>query len=142
MEGAVSSNVELVMDALEAFASRRPNLEDLWHEDGLLTGPEGWPEPGPFEGRTAIAGQFERLAADWAEQRFEDVRVVSAEGDWVVVEFRWLTRGAGSGLEATFRMAGAYKLRLRRGALSLGSRQCLEAAGLATPAVTDDARRQ
>ncbi len=75
-----------------------------------MTGPEHWPETGPFEGREAILRQFERLSSDWEEHHFSDLAVVAEDGDWVVVEYRWHTRGAGSGIETTFEMASAHRL--------------------------------
>jgi ketosteroid isomerase-like protein len=102
-------NAELVRDSLERFA--RGELDgNRFAENARLTGPEGWPEQGPFEGREAIRRQFERLASDWSRHAFSNVEIVSAEGDWVVAAFRWETRGAASGLETAFDMAAAYRI--------------------------------
>ena len=102
-------NVELVRDALGRFA--RGELDgSAFAENARLTGPEGWPEQGPFKGREAIRRQFERLASDWSRHAFSGVEIVAAEGDWVVVAFRWETQGAASGLETAFDMAAAYRI--------------------------------
>lgn len=102
-------NVQRVRDALKRF--ERGELDGkVFAEDARLSGPEGWPEQGPFVGREAIRRQFERLASDWSKRVFRDVEIVSAKGDWVVIAFRWETQGAASGLEASFDMAAAYRI--------------------------------
>jgi hypothetical protein len=63
-----------------------------------MTAPEGWPERGPFVGRDAVYDQIQRLRADFDRHQF-DVGSVTTEGDWVVVEFEWIVRGAASGVE-------------------------------------------
>jgi ketosteroid isomerase-like protein len=75
-----------------------------------VTSPAGWPEPGPFNGRDAIARQFERLASDWEEHHFENLDLAAKPGNWVIVTFQWHTRGVGSGLETQFDLAGAYRV--------------------------------
>jgi hypothetical protein len=107
-------NVEIVLGGLQRFDERRRPDPDLWHEDGLLTAPDGWPEPGPFKGRAAIMRQFERLIADYSAVWTSVRRVVVETEDWIVVEFRWHTRGASSGIESTWDMAGAFRLKDRR----------------------------
>jgi hypothetical protein len=102
---------EIVEVALENF--RR--FEDLdcdgatllWHPEGRITGPEDWPEPGPFEGRDAVIGQFRRLAADWGQNSVSGLEVVADRGDWVVVAFRWEVRGERSGAASAASMAAA-----------------------------------
>jgi hypothetical protein len=93
-------NVEIVLGGLQRFDERRRPDPDLWHEDGLLTAPDGWPEPGPFKGRAAIMRQFERLIADYSAVWTSVRRVVVETEDWIVVEFRWHTRGASRGSRA------------------------------------------
>jgi hypothetical protein len=61
-------NVEVVVEGIRRFeASDFEGVSRRWHPDSWITGPEGWPERGPFEGRDAVLGQFRRLAADWGE---------------------------------------------------------------------------
>jgi limonene-1,2-epoxide hydrolase len=63
-------NVEVVLEGIGRFeASDFEGVSRRWHPDSWITGPEGWPERGPFEGRDAVLGQFRRLAADWGEHR-------------------------------------------------------------------------
>jgi ketosteroid isomerase-like protein len=104
-------NVEIVLGSLGLFESEDfQALTRLWHPDGRITGPEGWPEPGPFEGRDAVLGQFRRLASDMGEHRFRDVETVAQREDWVVLSFLWEVRGAESGAAVASRLAGAYRL--------------------------------
>jgi hypothetical protein len=54
-------NVEVILEQIRRFeANDVPGAISLWHEDGRMTGPEGWPEPGPFEGRDAVTDQARR----------------------------------------------------------------------------------
>ena len=125
-------NVEMVRAALKRF--ERGEIDDnVFAEDGRLTGPEGWPEQGPFDGREAIRRQFERLASDSTSRAFHDVEIVSDEGDWVVITFRWQIRGAASGIETTFDMAAAYRIEgseFAEAHFRWNHEDALEAAGL------------
>ena len=105
-----SPEVRLVLEAFEAFARDDFGfVERAWHPDARLTGPSGWPEPGPFEGREQIEGQFRRLAADMGKKDFRDVEVVIERDGWVVISFLWDVRGAGSGAAITSKMAVAHR---------------------------------
>ncbi len=125
-------NVELVLAGLKRF-ERGEIDESTFAEDARLTGPEGWPEQGPFAGREAIRRQFERLASDSSSRAFNDIEIVSTEGDWVVITFRWQMQGAASGIETTFDMAAAYRIEDRAFAeahFRWNRDEALEAAGL------------
>ncbi len=125
-------NVEVVIRSLHAFEAQE-RLADSWQEDGWITAPDGWPESGPFRGRNAVVAQLKRLAADWSEHRFDDIRVVKADGEWVVVEYRWVTRGVASGIETSFDLAAAYRVRdglLAEAHFRWDRGTALEAAGL------------
>jgi hypothetical protein len=125
-------NVEIVLGGLRRFGAGEP-IAEVWHEDAVLSAPEGWPEPGPFEGRGAIMRQLERLGADYAEQHFDDVEVVADTGEWVVASVRWYTRGAHSDIETSFDMAAAFRVREGRYAevhYRWSVDEALEAAGL------------
>jgi hypothetical protein len=104
------------------LGAKRTNIRDLPRLNHL---------PGPFVGPDAIVSQFERLRADWAEQRFDDVRVVATDGDWVVIEYRWHVRAESA--QADFDRALASKLNEGR-IVELQYRwkreEALEAAGL------------
>ena len=105
-------NVEIVLEAFRRFQARDlVGLASLWHPDSRSTPAEGWPEAGPFVGRDAVIRQFEGLIAELSDVRHENLEVVAEPGEWVVVSWRWLFRGAASGLEGQFDLAGAFRLR-------------------------------
>jgi hypothetical protein len=104
-------NVDVVLAALPRFeAEDFEALERVMDANVRVTGPQGWPEPGPFEGREAVIGQFRRLTSEMGEHRFKDVEVVADRDDWVVIRFIWEVRGAGSGAPIASRMAAAYEV--------------------------------
>ena len=127
-------NVEVVMEGIRRFESfDLDGVTRLWHPDSRITGPEGWPEPGPFEGRDAVIGQFRRLAADWGQQRVSDVEVITDSGEWVVVTLRWEVEGGKSGADTAASFAVAYRVNDRRMSeahFRWTLEQALEAAGL------------
>ena len=127
-------NVELVMESFRRFeANDVQGFAALWHPEGRATAPADWPEPGPFVGRDAVVAQFERLAADWANHRFENIEVVADSGGWVVTTYSWHTRGVASGIEAHFDMALANRVQdgsIREGHFRWTRAEALEAAGL------------
>jgi ketosteroid isomerase-like protein len=127
-------NVELVRRAFRLYETGdHQRFAETIADDCVISGPEEWPEPGPFEGKSAVMGQFERLASDWAEHHFSDLTVVADEGDWVVWEYRWHTRGAGSGIETTVEMASAHRVvagRQVEAHFRWNPVEALEAAGL------------
>jgi ketosteroid isomerase-like protein len=126
-------NLEVVRSAFGAFEKGDLSFVDLWAEDATLTGPEGWPEKGPFHGREAIRGQFDRLTSDWSKSGFSDVEVVATEGDWVVMAFTWNAQGAASGLDLAVDMAAAYRFKdgaIHEGHFRWNRADVLDAAGL------------
>jgi ketosteroid isomerase-like protein len=127
-------NVEIVLEGLRRFESvDLDGVTRLWHPDSRITGPEGWPEPGPFEGRDAVIRQFRRLTVDWGQQRVSHVEVITDPGDWVVVTLRWEVEGDKSGAETAARFAAAYRIHDRRigeAHFRWTPEQALEAAGL------------
>ena len=105
-------NVEVVLEAFRRFeAGDMTGLAKLFHPDITTTAAEGWPEQGPWIGRTAVVAQYERLAADWTEMRVRLSEVVADVGDWVVAQFSWQGRGAQSGIETSLDVASAIRLR-------------------------------
>jgi ketosteroid isomerase-like protein len=129
------TNAEIVLEGFPIFeAEDFDELERLWHPDGRVTAPAGWPEPGPFEGRDAVIAQFRRIAADVDEHHFRDVELVAESDDWVVVSFLWDIRGAGSGASFAAKMAAAYRVgegKLREAHFTWSAEDALEVAGLA-----------
>jgi ketosteroid isomerase-like protein len=126
-------NVEAIQKGIDAFDPNDPDWVALWHPDSRSTYAEGWPERGPFVGREAVIRQFRRVTDDWSESRFEDRKVIAESEGWVVVSWRWLTRGAVSGIEGEFYVAAA--LRVQEGRIievhfRWNDDEALEAAGL------------
>src|SRR5688572_14435529 len=68
-------NVEIVLAVLRDFNQRRRANPAMWHDDCRLTGPEGWPERGPWEGKADVLRQFDRLIEDFSRFDVEDVQV-------------------------------------------------------------------
>jgi ketosteroid isomerase-like protein len=97
-------------------ATRRFNENDmdgfgrLLTEDAVAVAPQGWPEPGPFEGRDAVIRQFTRLREDWGRHmlthRREEIR-----GDWILVELHWQAEGSASGVPLEMTLFGALRLK-------------------------------
>ena len=128
------ANVEIVREGIRRFeASKFDEVASLWHPDAWITGPEGWPERGPFEGREAVLGQFKRLAADWGEHKVSDIEVVAEEAGWVVLTFRWEVEGGKSGAATAADLAAAYRVvdsLIREAHFRWTGEEALEAAGL------------
>ena len=126
-------NVKLVLAAGERIDEAGGAIPELVHDDAVLTAPEGWPEPGPFRGKSAVLRQFERLFGDYSTSHSTDMEVVADENDWVVFGFRWHTLGAGSGIANTWEMACAVRIEDRRFIemhYRWSEEEALEAAGL------------
>jgi ketosteroid isomerase-like protein len=127
-------NLAAVLEGLRLFeAFDFDAATRLWHPESRITGPEGWPERGPFEGRNAVFGQFRRLAADWGKQRISDVEVVADRAGWVVLTFRWEVQGVRSLVATATNLAAAYRVkdgRIIEGHFRWKRREGLEAAGL------------
>jgi ketosteroid isomerase-like protein len=127
-------NVEIVLQTIRSFeAEDFETISRLWAEDARMTSPEGWPEPGPFEGLEAIIGQFRRLTADMGRHHFRRVEIVADCDDWVVVTFLWEVRGAGSGAAVATKIAGANRIqggKVIEAHFRWTSEEALEAAGL------------
>jgi uncharacterized cupin superfamily protein/ketosteroid isomerase-like protein len=106
-----NQNLAVVRKAAEAFGNADMEaVADNYSPDATISAvPEGWPEPAPFEGREAVTRQFRRLVEDWQSQSMEILRE-AADGDWAVLELRWSTRGAGSGVSLATAVTGAYRL--------------------------------
>jgi ketosteroid isomerase-like protein len=128
-----SENAEIVLEGFPLFeAEDFEGLERLWHPDGRVTAPAGWPEPGPFEGRDAVISQFRRLASDMGEHHLRDVELVVEEDEWIVLTFLWDIRGAGSGASFAAKMAAAYRVhegKIREAHFRWTAEEALEAAG-------------
>jgi hypothetical protein len=126
-------NVEIALETFRLVeAGKFGDLAQLMDPEVTMDGLDDWPEPGPFIGSDAVVGELERVRADWVEQRFEDIRVVANDSEWVVTEYRWHVRGA-SGLEADFDFVVALRFihsRMVELHFSWKREEALEAAGL------------
>jgi ketosteroid isomerase-like protein len=127
-------SVEVVLEGIRHFeASDFDALARLWGPGVRVTGPKGWPEPGPFEGREAAIGQFRRLAAHWKQQAISDVEVLADRADWVIVRFRWEARGDRSGAATAAAFVAAYRIeggRICEANFRWTPEEAFEAAGL------------
>jgi hypothetical protein len=126
-------NVEIVLAGLQEFNQQRRANPALWHDDSRLTGPEGWPEPGPWQGKADVLRQFDRLIEDFSNFNMEDIQVIGHGGEWVAIAFRLHTRGTGSGIEDVTDMTVAFRIwdgRFAEAHYRWTREQALEAAGL------------
>jgi ketosteroid isomerase-like protein len=127
-------NVDLVLQGFRLIeANDFERWRALWHPECRATAPPGWPEQGPFDGRDAIVAQFKRLTSDWEEHHFDDVVVEADSGEWVVVTFRWCTRGVASGMDTHFDMSVANRVqngKFVEAHFRWNREEALEAAGL------------
>jgi ketosteroid isomerase-like protein len=97
-------NVEVVRRSFEVWnAGDMDALRDLYHPDIIMRMPEGWPEPGPYLGREAVARQVKQLRETWDSDSFELISEFMDVGDRVAVRFIWEGAGYGpeSNIEAT-----------------------------------------
>jgi ketosteroid isomerase-like protein len=104
-------NLEVVRAGVDAFVARDFDaVLRLYRPDATISVvPEGWPEPAPVVGRDAVVVQVMRLQEDWEEHSLTIERE-AAERDWVIVDFRWETRGTASGVSLNTNIAAAYRL--------------------------------
>ena len=127
-------NTEIILESLRRFD---PNdlgpWAELWSVDGVGTAAENWPEQGPFVGRYAIAGQFERLFSEWSDHRFEDVEVTKVTEKWSLLSYRLCATGTSSGLPIELELVAALRVedgRISEGHFRWTREQALKAAGL------------
>jgi ketosteroid isomerase-like protein len=103
-------NVEIVRRSLAAFADRNLGaLRDDFSQDAVAYALEGWPDGAVFDGREAIMREILRLQEDWQQQNMTVPRIDSHD-DWVIAEFLWDARGAGSGVPIQMRLTGAWRI--------------------------------
>jgi ketosteroid isomerase-like protein len=103
-------NVEIARHSLDAFTDRNLDaLRDDFSQDAVMYAPEGWPDGALFDGREAIMRQMLRLQEDWQRQNMAVPRIEDHD-DWVVVEFLWEARGAGSGVPIQMSLTGAWRI--------------------------------
>jgi ketosteroid isomerase-like protein len=106
-------NVEVVRAGIEAWNARDMEaLREVFDPDVIVRLPEGWPEPGPFVGREAVMGQWERNREVWDADTLEPIGDLIDAGDRVVV--RWIWRGVARGPESHLEFTAVYTMRKGR----------------------------
>jgi ketosteroid isomerase-like protein len=83
-------------------------LRQMYHPDVIVRAPRGWPEPGPFVGRDAVMGQWERMRGAFDQDVIEASDFIPI-ADHVVVPMTW--HGAGSGPGVDMNVTGIYSVR-------------------------------
>jgi|SRR5947207_2390898 len=104
-------NVEIVRRTGRLFETGdMDTLARLYDPGAILWHPDGWPEPGPSEGREAVMAQFTRLRDAWGDTRLVE-EALATHREWVVVRWRLVTEGGGSGVLTDRPISGAYRVR-------------------------------
>jgi ketosteroid isomerase-like protein len=124
-------NVDVVRSGFEAWnAGDMDALRELHDANVIMRPAEGWPEPGPFEGREACMRWYEQLREAFDINAGKLISVADAD-DHVVATFLW--HGMGRGPESNMEFTGVYTV--RRGKVVLveyfwDHDEALETAGL------------
>jgi ketosteroid isomerase-like protein len=84
-------------------------LRDHWHDDAVMHFPEGFPDPGPWEGLDEISAHFHRLREDFSQQRAE-LHDPETHGDWVLIRSVWKVRGDRSGIPGELGSYAAFRV--------------------------------
>ena len=126
-------NVDKALEVLRCFqAGDFEGVAAFFHPDVTVTPPEGWPEPGPFIGKEAATAQYEQTYSQFEEHEI-DLKAVEARGDWVIIDYKWKVRGAGSGVEVEFDATGVARFEdglVRENHQRWDHAEALKAAGL------------
>ena len=125
-------NVEVVRAAIQVWnAGEMDALRDLHDPDVILRPPKDWPEPGPYMGREALMGFYERARETFDADTIEQTGDISHAADHVVA--RWIWHGQGHGPESNMEVTGIYTVRngkIREVEFFWDYDEALEAAGL------------
>jgi len=126
-------NVEIILETTRLFDAGDFNAaRKFLHPDSVLTPPDGWPEAGPFIGRDAVIAQYEQIWAQFEAQAIK-VKNVAARGDWVILDYEWKVRGAGSGVDVEFDVTAVSRFEgglIREAHHRWDHDKAIEAAGL------------
>ena len=126
-------NVGIIAEVFRFFdLADWDSFGQFWAEEAELWAPDGWPEPGPFEGRQAIVKEWKRVREDWSVSRVT-VGDHTERGDRLVARFRWIAEGAGSHLSAKMDVSGACRFengRIAELRIFWNHADALKAAGL------------
>ena len=124
-------NVEIVRRAVAAFNARdRDRPLSLCDPEIEFRSPL---EQETYRGLDGMVRWTETVDAALEDFHFEDLRFLDAGGDRVVLLYRIVGRGAGSGVPVSRDVASLWRLRngkILKGEVFLDQREALEAAGL------------
>ena len=132
--GRSQGDIEVVRESARCFERGDwEGLRALTAPDALMTPLENWPEPGPFRGREAVVGEFQRLIESFEDSQIS-IEAITEDGDWIIGRYTWTVRGTGSDVPMEVRFTGV--LRVKDGQVveshfRFDHRAALEAAGLA-----------
>jgi len=125
-------NVEVVRAFVDAWnAGDMDSVRELLDPDVVLRPVSDWPEPGPYMGREAAMGWYERLRETFDADTVELTRDVTHAGDRVVA--RWIWHAKGHGPESNMELTTIWTVRngkLRDAEYFWDHTEALEAAGL------------
>ena len=99
--------------------------------DVILRPAKEWPEPGPFIGRDAVWGFYDRTREAFDADTVETTGAFSHAADRVVI--RWVWHGQGHGPEANMELTTIFTVRngkIREAEYFWDHAEALEAAGL------------
>jgi hypothetical protein len=92
-----ASRQTLLRRSVEAWnADDFDQLACIWQNDGTIVSPEGWPEPGTFQGWDALVAQWRRLKDSWDEEHVELISTETA-GKRVFASVPWVIRSTLGG---------------------------------------------
>ena len=95
----MSEAVEVVCESVRIWGDADCEaLEALWYPEAEIVAPAAWPEGGTRVGWPAIRAQFERLKADWKEDRIAVEEAEEVRPGLVFFRVRWTVTGAASGV--------------------------------------------
>ena len=125
-------NVEAVRAAGQAWnAGDMDAFRELHDPDVILRPAKDWPEPGPYIGREAVMGFYERARDTFDADTVEITGDLSHAADRVVN--RWIWHGEGHGPESNMEVVTIYTVRngkVREVEFFWDHGEALEAAGL------------
>jgi ketosteroid isomerase-like protein len=88
-------------------------FRELHHPDAIASPPKDWPEPGPFIGREAVMGFYERAREAFDADTVELTGDISHAADRSVSRFIW--HGEGHGPESNMEVTTIYTVRNGKG---------------------------
>ena len=104
-----AENAELVRKALVGFG--REDISLYWAEDCLVIAPDEWPEAEELTSRAAWKRQIARLEDPWEETHIDVDDLEPLDEGRVLVAFRYVATGAGSGIPLEMPMGAIYTVR-------------------------------